>query len=368
MNGAAFVRGAVAALPPYRGLAGARPPVRLDGNENPLGPPPAALAALRALDPEVLSRYPDPRPLRTRWAGALGVAPEQLLLTSGSGPALAILAELALGPDDACVLTAPSFELYAWAALRREARVAAVPCGPRFAFPAAAFRRAVRTTGARLAFVGFPDNPTGRSPSAIQVERLAASFPETLFVLDEAYAEFTGESVIPLARCAPNVVVTRTFSKALGLAGLRVGGVIGDDGLIELLARINVPYPVTGPAVALALAALDDGTHVQRAVRGARAAVRRIAHAARRFGIPAMATRANFALLDLGSARRAARVTVALARRGVAVRDRSHLPQMAGWIRVSAGTPDEIERFVAALAAVMPRAPRPAPRVRRRRR
>ena len=137
MSAAELVREVVRGLPPYRGIQSQRPEVLLDGNENPLGASPRVLQRWADLTGGHLSRYPAPQALREEWGRLLGVKPAEILLTSGSGPAIALAAELVLDGGDGCVLAAPSFELYAWAAVRREARVTAVACSPadNFAFP-----------------------------------------------------------------------------------------------------------------------------------------------------------------------------------------------------------------------------------------
>lgn len=349
------VRDAVEALPPYRGLAGPRPAVKLDGNENPLGPSPRVLEALRGITPETLSRYPLVGALRDRWAAYLEVRPEALLLTAGSGPALALAAELVLDLGDVCVVLEPSFELYAWAARRRGADVVAVEVDRDLVFPADALAAVLDQRRPRLVTLGAPDNPTGVSPSRELLRTLVDRHPATLFLADEAYVEFTGATVVDLAVARPNLLVTRTFSKALGLAGERIGGVIGNRGLVSRLARINVPYPVTAVAALLAEAALADAAHVERTVRQVERSKRRLLDGLADVGVPARDTAANFVLVDLGTTARAAAVTAALAERGIAVRNRSHLRNLAGIVRISAGTDDETGRVLDALRAVMPR-------------
>jgi histidinol-phosphate aminotransferase len=340
------VRPAVDALPPYVGLVGHRPPVRLDGNENPFGPSPDVRTALARAS---LSRYPDAGPLRAHWAAVLGVPTGAVALTSGSGPALALAAELVLGLGDACLLLEPSFELYAWAARRREARIVAVPCAAGRPFPAPAVRAGLAHEAPKLAFLGLPDNPTGVAPTVGLLEDLTRAHPHTLFVVDEAYVDFYGVTVLPLTQRRPNLVVTRTFSKAYGLAGMRLGGLIGPPALIERVLRINVPYPVTGPAAAAGLAALGDPGHVDRTVRAAHRTRARLARTLRALGCPTIAPRVNFVLIELGTVAAARRLVAALARRGIAVRDRSHLAGMAGVVRVSCGTDEETDRFLSAM-------------------
>ncbi|MSR06443.1 MAG: aminotransferase class I/II-fold pyridoxal phosphate-dependent enzyme [Gemmatimonadetes bacterium] len=344
-----LVRSAILAMPAYRGLpAGRRPEVRLDGNENPLGASAGVLAALKAHDPATLARYPASQALKERWARALGVKPDELLITNGSGPALALAGELVLGAGDTCVIAAPSFELYAWVAERREARVVAVACDAanQFAFPVEGFRQAIEDAGVppKLVVIGLPDNPTGTAPPTEFITTMAKAHRRTLFLVDEAYVEFYGVTVVPQAVRLPNLLVSRTFSKALGLAGERIGGLVGHAELIDLARRINVPYPVTGMAVALGLAALDDSKHIVETVRVSRASVRRLAAEVKAAGFPTIATRANYALVNTGSSARAGALTALLGRRGVAIRNRSHLQAMGGWVRISAGNERDTER------------------------
>lgn len=344
-----LVRPAVRGLPPYRGLAGARPAVRLDGNENPLGPSPRVLTTLAGLDGEALSRYPDARRLARAWAGCLGVSPARLLVTAGSGPALALAAELTLEAGDACLLLAPSFELYGWAARRRAGRLVTVPSAPGRPFPARAVSAALRRERPRLVLLGLPDNPTGVAPSLSWLEWATRAHAGALFVVDEAYHEYYGRTALPLTARRRNLLITRTLSKAYGLAGARVGAVVGPARLIRALRTINVPYPVTGPAVAVALAGLRDRGHVARTVRAARRGSAQLAAGLGALGARVLRPRANFVLLDAGSAAAADRLVTALARRGIGVRDRSHLPGMAGLVRVTCGTDAENDRFLAVM-------------------
>jgi histidinol-phosphate aminotransferase len=232
-----------------------------------------------------------------------------------------------------------------------------VPCRVGRRFPGAAFAAALQRTGARLAFVGVPDNPTGVAPTARWLENVTARFPQTVFVVDEAYHEFFGRTCIPLVRHRPNVLVARTLSKAYGLAGARVGALIGPARLIDRLHRINMPYPVTGPAAAIALAALADQDHVRASVRAARRATRRMTRELRALRFTVTAPRTNFVLVHLRDARAARTLAAHLLRAGIAVRDRSHLPGMAGIVRISSGTEQETDRFLAAMHAYRARHP-----------
>ena len=348
-----FVRRGVRELPAYRGIPAGRPRIRLDGNENPLGPSPRALEALRATESLAVSGYPSVEPLRAAWAAKLDLPPERVLITSGSGPGIMLVGELVLDPGDTCVISEPSFELYAGVCRRRGARAVAVPAEPRFRFPTAALVRAIeRTPNPRLVIAGNPDNPTGAAPDLHQLEPVIDGHRSTLFLFDEAYFEFHGVTARRFLDRYDNVVITRTMSKAYGLAGLRLGCVAGDAAVIDLLGRLNAPYPVTGPALGAALAALEDDAHVA-ATRALMARSKSFLIAGlRRAGFECIDTCANFVLMNCRTAARAQSLTLELLRAGIAVRDRSGLPGMAGWVRVSCGTPEEIEEFSHTLLSI----------------
>ena len=339
------VRPAVWALSPYRGLTAGRPRVRLDGNESPFGSPER-------------SRYPETAPLQSAWARYLKVPRRALLVTAGSGPAIALAAELVLDAGDAAVLLAPSFELYGLAVRRRGARPITVPTGAGRRFPLAGVRRALAVEGVRMCILGLPDNPTGVAPTPTQLRQLVDAFPRTLFVVDEAYGEFTGVSALRLARARDNVLVLRTMSKAWGLAGMRVGAVLGPPRLIGVLARLNVPYPVTAVAATAARDVLTDDRAMRATVRHVRQEQPRLVRALRHCGLTVRNTTANFALVETGSASRAAALVAALHLAGIAVRDRSHLPGMAGTVRISVGSAADHATLLDALRLLL--APEPS--------
>lgn len=334
--------------------------VELGSNENALGPGAAArAAAVAALD--AAHRYPDPTGagLRAALAKAHGVEPGQLMLGNGSHELLMMLAQAFAGPGDQVLASRYGFAVYGLAAVAAGAGFVqagalpedhAMPRGHDLAALAAAVGPATR-----LVYLANPNNPTGTwfSRDALAAW-LAALPPRLLVVVDEAYQEYVTDpalpSAIPLLARHPNLVVTRTFSKAHGLAGLRVGYLVAAPGLVAVMERLRESFNVNGPALAAAEAALADAGHLER-VRAANAAEREAladALKARELGVSPSQT--NFLLVDFH--REAGPVEAGLVARGVVPRP------MAGYglpscLRITVGTRDENRRFLQALDEVL---------------
>lgn len=268
MDYTAFVRPAIAGLAPYTPMTyyetlarrlGRMPEeiVKLDANENPFGPSPAALEALASL--RTLHRYPDPRTraLRQALAERTGVPLDQLFVGAGSDELLALTARLLLDPGDVVVVAPPTFSMYAFNAELQGARVVSVPRRPDFSLDLEALEATVARESPKILFACSPNNPTGNLISDADLERLSAL--PLFVVLDEAYVEFSGtRSRIQWAVERENLIVLRTFSKWAALAGLRVGYGAFPSALAPHLWKIKEPYTVSVAAQAAALATLQD--------------------------------------------------------------------------------------------------------------
>jgi histidinol-phosphate aminotransferase len=328
--------------------------VKLASNENPLGPSPLAVAALREALPNV-HRYPDgsgyrlTRALAKHW----DVAPEMVLLGNGSNELLELAGRAFLLPGDEAVYAAQAFVVYEMVAQVTGAAKVAVPLKD-FTHDLAAMRAAI-TPRTKLVFVGNPNNPTGTAvaPGALE-EFLTSVPPEVLVILDEAYYEYLPPDLTPeslrFVREGRLVLVLRTFSKIYGLAGLRIGYGIGPAPLIALLNRIRAPFNTNSLAQAAATAALADAKHVGSTRALTETGRKYLTEQCRALGLSVVPSVANFLLVDTG--RPGPAVAEALLRRGVIVRP------MAGYgfpthLRISVGTPPENERCVAALKAVL---------------
>ncbi len=343
--------------------------VKLASNENPLGMSPKAQAAVAAQLPQ-LGRYPDGdgAQLKAAIAQRFGLAPGQVLLGNGSNDILELVAEAFLRPGRSAVMSDHAFAVYSLATTARGGERIVVPATPaELGHDLPAMARAVRADTA-VVWVANPNNPTGSYLPPSEIRAFLADLPSsTLMVLDEAYTEYLSpeESVDTLAWTAEhaNLIVSRSFSKAYGLAGLRVGFGAGDPQLIERLNRIRQPFNVNLLAQAAALAALgdDDFLHASRRVNAEGDAQLREGLAA--VGLSALPSKGNFLLIDL--APQAARIRAlgtgealgpalfsALLSQGVITRPVANYG-LPSHLRVSIGTRAENARFLAVLHSLL---------------
>jgi histidinol-phosphate aminotransferase len=335
------------ALPPYRApREGRRGRVRLDMNENTAGPAARVLERLRRLDPACIASYPEYAEAERELARRFGVRPGELLLTAGADDALRLLADAFLERGARVLIVEPTFALYRWYSQRAGARVAALRYGPRLDFPLERVCHVLERQRPRLFFLANPNNPTGTLLPRSALLRILQAARSTLMVVDEAYADFAGVSVVDQVG-RPNLVVLRTFSKAAGLAGLRVGCLIAHREVAELLRRVRPPYGVSAIAVAAALAATSDQREQQRRVRAVIRQRQRLLAGLKRFGVPAWPSAANFVLADFGPA--APAVVARLERHGILVRDRSEDFGRVGPVRITVGTPAEMKTLLEVL-------------------
>ena len=215
---------AVLKMDPYKPPSSGRQGyLRLDFNENTVGCSPRVVQALnRAINREMLATYPEYESCRVEIAAAFGCSAEETLLTNGTDDAILLLINTFIEPGQRVIVAEPCFAMYRFYASLVGAKVVMAPRGPKFEFPAAAVRAEVEK-GARAVLIDNPNNPTGTIASPQVIEGLARDFPDTLVLVDEAYYDFYGHTALPLRLKYPNLVVTRTFSKAHGLAAMRVG-------------------------------------------------------------------------------------------------------------------------------------------------
>lgn len=335
--------------------------VKLASNESPRGPSPRALAAARAAL-EGVHRYPDGAgtDLRARLAARHGLEPAAITLGNGSNDVLDMVARVFLGPGANAVFSRHAFAVYpiATRAAGAEARVAApLPAD----HPEAPYGHDLDAMAAavdgdtRLAFVANPNNPTGTWIAAAPLERFLAGLPDhVIAVVDEAYFECVDAPGYPDTTAwldrFPNLVVTRTFSKVHGLAGLRCGYAVSAPTIADLLNRVRHPFNVNAAALAAAEAALDDDAFLAESVRVNAEGRARLVAGFRELGLACIPSQANFVSVDVG--REAVPVYEALLRRGVIVRPVGGY-ELPRHLRVSVGLPDENERLLAALAGAL---------------
>jgi histidinol-phosphate aminotransferase len=355
----------VAALPPYnagltvavaRAVSGRADIARLASNENPDGCSPAVLEALRSSQFEPW-RYADPActELRTALAEKLAATSECIVVGNGSEEMIAAIARAALTPDCEVVTVTPSFGLHEIEPLAAGAGVTKVPMAADLGFDIAAIAAALAAEP-RILFLSSPSNPVGPALDRAQLERLAgAASPRTLFVLDEAYFEYADEGA-PDARAILSAaglphVVLRTFSKAYGLAGLRVGyAVCSDAGLARAVAAAKTPFNVNGAAQIAAMAALQDEAWMQASIARLRAERERVRTALHRLGLKPAPSQTNFLFLDIGADSDG--VAAALLREGIIVKPWREAGYRS-YLRVTIGHAADNDRLIAGLAAYL---------------
>ncbi|HEY1765411.1 MAG TPA: histidinol-phosphate transaminase [Opitutaceae bacterium] len=325
--------------------------IKLASNENAFGPSPLAVeAARRALEQGQL--YPDGGcfELHRRLARFHGLAPEQFVIGNGSNEVIEFLGHVFLGPGDEVVLGCPEFVVYRLVTLLFGARAVEVPLAD-FRIDLNALARAV-TQRTKLVIVSTPNNPAGSAVDREAFLAFARALPPTaICVVDEAYVDFAEEppDIRPLIAEGRNIIGLRTFSKVYGLASLRIGYGYAGAELAGLLDRVRQPFNVNAVAQAAAIAALDDVAFTGMCVRETRKGLRRLESGCGELGLRFVPTQANFLLVRVGDGNR---VHEALLKRGVIVRPVGQygLPE---WIRVTAGTAEQNERFLRELAAAV---------------
>jgi len=332
--------------------------IKLSNNESPFGVSPAVGEAMRLRLADGFSRYPDPtgRRLAETIGLKLGVPADHVVLGNGSENILELLCQAVLDPGDLVTTQAPGFSLHEIFPRMMGARVEKVPVTAGFGFDAAAWRDAL-AAGPKLVFLANPCNPTGAILDVGELERVVADTPESaLLVLDEAYCEFARpdpeypDGLAVLRGQDRPWIVLRTFSKAYGLAGIRVGfGVASDAGLVHALNRVRTPYNVNQLAQDAAVAALGDHTHLADTVRRTRLELARVTDRLRGAGFRVAPSSANFVFIDTDHG--SDRVAKELHRAGIIVKAWRE-PGYETFIRASLSTPEENDVFVRCLTEI----------------
>ncbi len=358
MNPLAFVKPAVQAVRAYT-LVPRAATVKVDQNENPFDlPEDLKRDVLERALARPWSRYPpfEPRELCQELARFAGWPPEGVLAGNGSNELIQALLLVTVGAGTRVAIPEPTFTLYALLTTILGGEVVRVPLGPDLAYEPAALLAAQRASRPALTIVCSPNNPTGGALATEDVARLCAA-NEGLVAVDEAYHEFSGQTVAPLLPDYPNLVVLRTFSKAMALAGLRVGYLLAAPDLVREVNKARLPYNLNffSQAVALsALAGLDRlQANVARIVRGRE---RLLGELEALPGVRPFPSRANFVLFEL-QAHDPATVFARLLERGVLVRDVTSYPRLGRCLRVSVGAESDNAAFLAALREALAEPP-----------
>lgn len=342
-------REAIRSIPAYHPPLAGRNGLRLDFNENTVGCSPRVLERLRQISVDDLARYPEKQFAEEKMAEFLGVAPSELLLTNGADEAVHLLCQTYLEPGEHALIVVPTYSMYKIYIMAAGAEITSVPAGRNFQFPFDEVRRSV-TDRMRLIAMANPNNPTGTLAPVKEVLDLAASMPHVAVLVDEAYFEFCGQSVLSCRREYPNAFVARTFSKAYGLAGLRIGTLIGDTDQMTAVRRVSSPYNVNQIALACLPVALDDREYVDTYVSQILASRQRLQDALQAAGIPFWPSEANFVLIRVGTTREESVLFMeGMRARGILVRDRSSDHGCEGCVRITLGPKDHTDKLLDAL-------------------
>lgn len=327
--------------PPLEGRSGK---MRLDFNENTVGCAPQVVRALRrALNSEWLSRYPEYEQSRKTLARFFGVSPEEMLLTNGTDDAIKMVCDTFVEEGDVLLVPAPTFPVFEFFHTAAGGRVVRVRYDENFRLPEEKLLAALNRR-TRWVALANPNNPTGTMISQPDLKGLLRAAPNTIFLVDEAYYDFSGETVLPWIDKFQNLVVTRTFSKAFGLAALRLGCLFANAELAESLHRAQNPFAVNMPALAGACEAIQHGDYVRRyaeTVRANRAAFCRRLDA---LGVPYVPSAANFVLTRVGE--QAPEIARRLREEGILVRDWSYDPHLMGYLRFTIGSTGQTRRLI----------------------
>ena len=341
-------RRAVMEMPEYHPPLAGRDALRLDFNENTLAPSPLVMDRLKKITAEGLTKYPEREPVERKVAAHLGLEPAQILLTNGVDEAIHLICCTFLDEGDEALIATPSFFMYDVNIGLMTRGLVKVQADETLEFP---FERvlAAITERTKLIMIASPNNPTGATASRGQLLAIANAAPHAVLMVDEAYFHFHGESVMGDIVSTPNLIVARTFSKAYGLANLRIGLIAGSAELLRYLRKVSSPYNVNGVALDCLSVAIDDDAYIAWYAEQIRVGRERMMGGLAELGISYFPSAANFVLMKIGP--KHAELATAMRRHGVLVRDRSADPGCDGYVRITIGVDEQVTRGLEALRA-----------------
>jgi histidinol-phosphate aminotransferase len=339
-------RARVLAMPEYHPPLASRALLRLDFNENTFAPSPRVVERLRAITADGLTTYPEREHAEIAAARHFGLAPEQLLLTNGVDEAIHLICLTFLEEGDEALIATPTFFMYDVSVGLMTGGLMRIQSDESLEFPLDRFLAAI-TPRTRLIMIASPNNPTGRTVSRADLLAVCRAAPQAVVFIDEAYYHFHGETTLGDIGSVPNLLVGRTFSKAYGLANLRLGMLAGSAELMRYIRKVASPYNVNGIALAVLPEALADQVYLDWYVGQVAAGRTRVMAALDRLGVRYWKSEANFVLFDIGP--RHQEFVQRMREKGVLLRDRSSDPGCDGYVRITIGIEDHVTRGIAAL-------------------
>ncbi len=339
-------RRAVLTMPEYHPPLAARTSLRLDFNENTFAPSPRVIERLLQTTSEDLTKYPEREPVERIVASHFDLAADQVLLTNGVDEAIHLMCMAFLEADDEALIATPTFFMYDVSIQMMTPHLIRVQSDASLQFPFERFMAAI-TPKTKLIIVASPNNPTGAVVEREHLLAIAAAAPHAVLMVDEAYFHFHGASMLAEIDEIPNLIVARTFSKAYGLANLRVGMLAGSAELLRYVRKVSSPYNVNGIALDCLPAALEDDAYVQWYADQVNGGRERMMAGLDALGVPYFPSHANFVLMKIGP--KHAELCTAMRAHGVLLRDRSTDPGCDGFVRITIGVEDHVARGLAAL-------------------
>jgi histidinol-phosphate aminotransferase len=328
----------VTEMPEYHPPLAGRTALRLDFNENTFSPSPKVIERLHAITAETLTIYPERDSVEAIAAKHFGLDPNQVVLTNGVDEGIHLICAAFLEPEDEVIICPPTFFMYEVSARMMTPHLVRVQADESLEFPYERFLAAI-TPRTKLIIVASPNNPTG---AVVSREHLLA-----IVLVDEAYYHFHGESVMADLPGAPNIIVARTFSKAYGLANLRIGMLAGDAELLKHVRKVASPYNINGVALECLPVALADEAYLAWYVEQVHTGRERMMAGLRELGVEYFPSHANFVLMRIGP--KHGELVKAMRARGVLLRDRSSDPGCDGYVRITIGIAEHVTRGLAAL-------------------
>ncbi|HEY4380512.1 MAG TPA: histidinol-phosphate transaminase [Acidobacteriaceae bacterium] len=342
----AVPRRAVLAMPEYHPPLAGRDALRLDFNENTLAASPKVIERLRQTTAEGLTKYPEREGVEKIVAAHFELKADQVLLTNGVDEAIHLVCAAFLEEDDEVIVCTPTFFMYEVSAGMMTGHVKKVQADASLEFPYERFLAAI-TPRTKLIMVASPNNPTGAVVSREQLLAICAAAPRAVVMIDEAYYHFFGESLFEDVGKVENLLVARTFSKAYGLASLRIGLLAGPAELMKYARKVSSPYNVNGVALDCLPVALADDAYVAWYAEQVCTGLARMMGGLRSLGVEFFPSHANFVLMKIGPKHK--ELVQAMRARGVLLRDRSTDPGCDGYVRITIGVEEHVTRGLAAL-------------------
>jgi histidinol-phosphate aminotransferase len=333
-------------MPEYHPPLAGRDALRLDFNENTLAPSPLVLDKLKQMTAEGLTVYPEREPVERKIAAHFGFDPSQVLLTNGVDEAIHLICCTFLEEGDEAIITTPSFFMYDVSVALMTSGLVKVQADETLQFP---FERILAAINERtkLIIVASPNNPTGATASRAELLAIANAAPHAVLLVDEAYFHFHGETVFGDLATTPNLLIARTFSKAYGLASLRIGLLVGNTELMQYVRKASSPYNVNGVALECLSVAIEDDAYICWYAEQILIGRERTMGGLDEMGVHYFPSAANFVLMKIGPLHK--ELVAAMRRRGVLLRDRSSDPGCDGYVRITIGIGDQVTRGLDAL-------------------